>query len=48
MNPIEDAAVYVLGSSIIYSATGYHWTLALGVALVLSALARYFYTEENK
>lgn len=47
MKPLELAATYTIGAFLLYAFTGYKWTLALGGALALSALARHVYQTEN-
>ncbi|WP_408919776.1 hypothetical protein [Corynebacterium tuberculostearicum] len=47
MKPLELAATYTIGAFLLYTFTGYKWTLALGGALALSAIARHVYQPEN-
>lgn len=47
MKPLELAATYTIGAFLLYAFTGYKWTLALGGALALSAIARHIYQPEN-
>lgn len=45
-SPLNNSAIYILGTVLAYLATGWAWTIAIGAAAALSAFSRHLYADK--
>lgn len=45
-SPLNNSAIYILGTALAYLATGWTWSIAVGAAVALSAFSRHLYTDK--